>query len=145
MVLKRIIRGMVGVVLFCMMPVIAMAQDFRVNSSVLAPTSSYATYQPSPYTQNINNTGTYRAITHTMPSMSKPSNCSTVLGVLTDDSQYGTTQSSGTPHGPRRVSEDDHNADPFMPLGDTPWFIMLILSLGYIAFRFFRKKKVKVE
>lgn len=129
--------------LLCMMSTIAMAQDFRVNSTILSPTNSHATYNPSPYTTNTGNMGTYRAITHTMPSMSKPSNCSTVLGVWTDDSQYETTQNSGTSRGPRRVSEDDHNADPFMPLGDTPWFIMLLLSLSYIAFRLFRKKRVE--
>ena len=49
--------------------------------------------------------------------------------------------------GPRRVSHDDDEDDPYMgnvvPLGDTPWLIILLLSLGYIAFRLFRKKRVE--
>ena len=64
---------------------------------------------------------------------------------------YAPGQSSSgknyAPGGPRRVSHDDDEDDPYMgnvvPLGDTPWFIMLLLSLGYIAFRLFRKKRVE--
>ena len=59
---------------------------------------------------------------------------------------------SNAPGGPRRVQGDDEDderetEDPFydkvVPLGDTPWFIMLLLSLSYIAFRLFRKKRVE--
>ena len=57
-----------------------------------------------------------------------------------------TTQTNAA-RGPRRVGHNDDEDDPFMgqvvPLGDTPWFIMLLLSLGYIAFRLFRKKRVE--
>lgn len=54
-----------------------------------------------------------------------------------------------SPGGPRRTSpwdwSDDENAmgevpDPVVPVGDTPWLLMLLLAAGYIAFRSIRRR-----
>lgn len=51
----------------------------------------------------------------------------------------------GTPSRPRRVGEDETDPDPYSgpaaPIGDTPWLIMALLGIGYIAFRAFRHRK----
>ena len=58
-----------------------------------------------------------------------------------------------TPGGPRRVAGEDEDdpresGDPYIdspayPLGDTPWFIMAILALGYIANRARRRVRAR--
>ena len=123
--------------LFSMIPTNAAAQDFKVNSPISSPNNYRTGYTSSPITSisgsrgenNYNsggymqstsgNMGCYRGISHTMPSMSQPSNCSTVLGISDSDSQSDDTYNPGTPRGPRRVSEDDHNSDPMLPITDT--------------------------
>lgn len=40
---------------------------------------------------------------------------------------------------PRKVEDEDHEIDPYMPanvapLGDTPWILLILLLLGYAAF-----------
>lgn len=154
---KRIIRGIVCVILFSVIHTNVAAQDFKVNSQISSPNTYRTGYNSTPATsmsgsmgrnnyssvgsiQSTSNMGCYKGITHTMPSMSQPSNCSTVLGFYDNDTQSD-ANNSGRPSGPRRVSEDDHNADPMLPIGDTPWVIMALLALGYIAFVTYRRHK----
>lgn len=153
MLAKRVIIGIVGAILLCMMPVVAMAQDFRVNSPIFSLANShissigasctstnscgltgYGCYN-SNYMRNTSNMECYKAITHTMPSMSQLSSCSTVLRASDEDLQSLTTQNPGRRPGIRRVSEDDHNADPFIPIGDTPWMLFILLAIGYGCYK----------
>ena len=54
---------------------------------------------------------------------------------------------------PRRTSPWDWSVDdnPIgevpdpVPVGDTPWWLMLLLSAGYIAFRSLRRRKAKTQ
>ena len=122
------------------------AQNFRVNSPAMSSanyrSASVTSYSSNAYTPVASHTECYKAISHSMPSMSQPSTCSTVLSSHDDYSPYSApTNRYGAPSGPRRVSEDDHNADPFMPVGDTPWIILTILACGYIAYIAYRRRK----
>lgn len=65
---------------------------------------------------------------------------------------YSPASSNHAPGGPRRVKgedEDDEREtdDPglpsnFVPITDTPWMIMALLALAYIAFIAYRRRKV---
>ena len=54
----------------------------------------------------------------------------------------------GAYYGPRKTSPFDWSEEdnalgevPDQPIGDTPWWFMLLLAAGYIAFRLFRRRK----
>ena len=133
MLTKRNIVGIVCVMLLCIMHT-AVAQDFRVNSAVLSSSNTRYSAVSSPYSNDYMQSGNrseYTAVSHAMPSMSRPSTCSTILGSTDSNEQDGSSNTSYRPNHIRRVSEDDHNADPFMPIGDTPWLWMLILVITY--------------
>jgi hypothetical protein len=49
---------------------------------------------------------------------------------------------SDEPTGPGTGEVEEEEEDP-MPIGDTPWFFMLILAAGYLAFRY-RKKSALI-
>lgn len=46
---------------------------------------------------------------------------------------------------PRRVEEDDHETDPYdgevVPIGNTPWMIILLMGVGYIAYVAYKRRK----
>ena len=91
------------------------------NSGSSAPT--YRFYTTSPY---INTIGESRAASFAA-SNSKP------------------RRSSSSPW---EWSEDDNTigeVDDPVPVGDTPWWLMLLLSAGYIAFRSLRRRKAKTQ
>ena len=134
MLIKRNIVGIVCVMLFCMIHTAVRAQDFRVNSAVLSSANTRYSAVSSSYSNDHLQSGNrmeYMAISHAMPSMSRPSTCSTILGSTDSNEQDGSSNTPYRPNHIRRVSEDDHNADPFMPIGDTPWLWMLILGITY--------------
>ena len=146
MLIKRNIVGIVCVMLFCMIHTAVRAQDFRVNSAVLSSANTRYSAVSSSYSNDYMQSGNrseYTAISHAMPSMSRPSTCSTILGSTDSNEQDGSSNTSYRPNHIRRVSEDDHNADPFMPVGNIPWILMLILSLGYFCFKLITRTRAR--
>lgn len=45
------------------------------------------------------------------------------------------------PAGPRRVSWDDDDPMDLVPLGATPWMLMLLLCLGYVLMNYCKRRE----
>ena len=106
---------------------------------------SYLSSRDSKKKGGFNRTWTRDNLLQTGSFMNSGSRLSAASG---DNNGGSTTVTTTYSSGPRRVNgEEEDDPDPFMgnvtPVGETPFFLLALLALGYIAFRYYRKEMAK--
>jgi len=145
---NRMIRWVIAMLLMCVLSHTA-AFAYGYNQSAQSKSWGYqSTYQPTYQS-------TYQPTYQSTPQKTFDPNAAeptfrfrTTSTYITTSSDAGSDLFSGF-SGPRRASmwDDIGEDDPVgvvpdpVPVGDTPWWLMLLLVAGYIAFRSFRQRK----
>ena len=148
------------VILFCALSLSAYASYFEVQVPMSSQSSTYAVHTTSSAQVTTVGGGAYhpsqtvinmQSTARQIQTAAIPSGRFTtyVPAVGKDGHAYfpgqATTSNSG-PHRAKKVGHDDDEDDPYMPsqvvpIGDTPWWFILLLSFACVGYKRWQQRK----